>query len=128
MKEVVDFVERFGVTCQLPEHVINDVNLCLDEILNNLISYGYDDTSQHFISITLLFDGRTLLAELKDDANPFDPRRSPSRPDLQKQNQRGRKIGGLGLQFVNALMDEVDYTQVDGYNRTQLKKTVSSAK
>jgi anti-sigma regulatory factor (Ser/Thr protein kinase) len=124
MQKVVVFVERFGRDHGLPGNVVNDLNLCLDEILNNSISYGYDDDARHDISLTLLFDGDAVVAALQDDAKPFDPRLSGPRHfsgDLQS-----RKIGGFGLQFVNALMDEVDYTRADGYNYTKLKKRLYS--
>jgi serine/threonine-protein kinase RsbW len=124
MRKVVEFVEIFGKKYELPDTLINDLNLCLDEILNNTISYGYDDDAQHAISIKLSFDGRALVAELQDDARPFDPRRPVARQfsgDL-----RSRQMGGLGLHFVNALMDEVDYLRTGKYNHVKLKKRLES--
>jgi serine/threonine-protein kinase RsbW len=118
MSKVTEFVEVFGETHGLSRNAVNDMNLCLDELLNNTISYGYPDEARHSISIGLQIDGDALVAELQDDAKPFDPRRSRPRsgdPDR-------RRAGGLGLRFVNALMDEVDYVRADDYNRVRLKK------
>jgi serine/threonine-protein kinase RsbW len=125
LRKVAKFVEAFGKTHGLPDNVVNDVSLCLDELLNNTISYGYQDEGRHSISITLQIvslqiDGQALLAELQDDAEAFDPRRSRSR---RRSGDLGRRrAGGLGLQFVNALMDEVDYVRTDEYNQVRLKK------
>jgi serine/threonine-protein kinase RsbW len=120
LKKVVTFVEQFGASHGLPATVINDLNLCLDEILNNAISYGYDDDAQRLISISLSTDGGAVVAEVEDDAKPFDPRRTTSvRPSGDLRN---RSAGGLGLHFVNSLMDDVDYSWTGGYNRLTLKK------
>jgi two-component sensor histidine kinase len=34
--------------------VVNDLNLCLDEILSNTVSYGYLDRGHHDIMVTEL--------------------------------------------------------------------------
>src|SRR5262245_33607116 len=120
MQKVVEFVEGFGRRHNVPATVVNDLNLCLDEVLNNSISYGYDDEAQHHISISLYTDGRAVVAEVEDDAKPFDPRRA--HPACTSGDLRRRATGGLGLHFVNSLMDEVDYNCAGGYNRLKLKK------
>jgi serine/threonine-protein kinase RsbW len=120
MSEVAEFVEAFGQTHGLPGHIVNAMNLCLDELLNNTISYGYADESRHFISISLQIEGRAIVAALQDDARPFDPRRAPAR---RRSGDPGRRrTGGLGLRFVNALMDEVDYVRSGEYNQVRLRK------
>src|SRR5262245_62865488 len=40
MAKVVEFVDRFGATHSVPGEVSNAFNLCLDELLNNVISYA----------------------------------------------------------------------------------------
>ena len=51
---------------------------------------------------------------------PFDPRRA-SLAARSGTLDRPR-TGGLGLRFVNALMDEVDYVRSGQYNQVKLKK------
>ena len=120
MKKVVDLVDQFCAIQHLPRDIANDVNLCLDEILNNTISYGYDDQDEHSILVTLLVTGNWMIAEIKDDGKPFDPRQSA--PPNPLDGLQARRVGGVGLHFVNALMDEVDYVRKQGYNHVQLKK------
>jgi serine/threonine-protein kinase RsbW len=125
MSKVAEFVGAFGETHGLPGTVVNAMSLCLDELLNNTISYGYPDEGRHFISITLSISvqsGGALVAELRDDAEPFDPRRSRARPRSSELGRR--RAGGLGLRFVNALMDEVDYVRSGEYNQVRLTKTL----
>jgi serine/threonine-protein kinase RsbW len=123
LAKVVEFVERFGAEHGVAAHIVNDLNLCLDEILNNTITHGYnDDTAPHTISIALGCDGKSVWADIEDDAQPFDPHNVPE-PDLSA-DIRMRHPGGLGLRFVNALMDEVDYVRSGGYNRIRLGKSL----
>jgi anti-sigma regulatory factor (Ser/Thr protein kinase) len=96
------------------------MNLCLDELLNKTISYGYADADRHFISISLQIEGRAVVAALQDDARPFDPRRA--RVPQRFGGLDRPSAGGLGLRFVNALMDEVDYVRSGQYNQVKLKK------
>jgi anti-sigma regulatory factor (Ser/Thr protein kinase) len=125
MKKVVDFVDRFCAIHHLPRDIANDVNLCLDEILNNAISYGYDDQDEHSILVTLSVTGNWMIAEIKDDGKPFDPRQSA--PPNPLDGLQARRIGGVGLHFVNALMDQVDYVRKQGYNHVQLKKKLQTS-
>lgn len=122
LPRVVAFVEAFGRSQGLPVRAVNDLNLCLDELLNNTISYGYDGPVRRVISVSLSVDGGYLVAEIEDDARPFDPRRlvHPEPP----RDLANRKLGGLGLRLVNALMEVVDYRWSGGYNRTILKTSV----
>jgi serine/threonine-protein kinase RsbW len=120
LQKVVDFVENFSVSHDIPEGMSNDLNLCLDEILNNAISYGYEDQSEHSITITLSLAEGWLIAVIQDDGKPFDPRQAGSAPvqgTLQSQ-----QVGGLGLSFVKALMDEMDYERKGQYNILKIKK------
>lgn len=122
LKNVVPFVEAYGRDRGLPVLAVNKLNLCLDEILSNTIKYGYDGPAGGVISVSLSIDGHYLAAVIEDDARPFDPRRATP-PDLSA-DLATRKIGGLGLHFVNSLMDVVDYRRSDGRNRTTLKTTM----
>ena len=119
MAKVVDLVEEFGAAHDIPQAIRNDLNLCLDELLNNTISYGYDDKDHHSLLVTLsLTDGR-LIAEIQDDAKPFDPRQAS--PALEGSLQT-RKIGGAGLHFVKTLMDEVSYARMGRRNVMTIAK------
>lgn len=121
MTKVVDLVDRFGEAHRIPRTISNDLNLCLDELLNNTISYGYDDNGLHSIVVTLtLTDGR-LIAEIQDDGKPFDPREATSAP---KGGLQSRGIGGLGLHFVKTLMDEVGYMRADRKNVVTIAKSL----
>ena len=39
MAKVADLVDRFGAEHAIPQRVVDSMNVCLDELLNNTISY-----------------------------------------------------------------------------------------
>jgi anti-sigma regulatory factor (Ser/Thr protein kinase) len=122
---VVEFVERFGDRHDVPRAVVNDLNLCIDELLNNTISYGYDDCRQHRIVVDLsIADGR-LKAEIRDDGKPFDPRQPA--PVAKEASLRSRATGGLGLHFIKALMDDLVYKRVGAMNVVTISKRLGGA-
>lgn len=120
MVKVIEFVEKFGAAHGIPQAAINDLNVCLDELLNNTISYGYDDQAPHSISVDLMLAAGLLTADIKDDGKPFDPRKSTPKPS--RGTIQSRAVGGLGLHFVKTLMDEVGYMRMGRNNVVRLVK------
>lgn len=50
-------VASFGEVHRLPDKVLHAVTLALDEIVTNIISYGYDDQDDHRINLRLSLQG-----------------------------------------------------------------------
>jgi anti-sigma regulatory factor (Ser/Thr protein kinase) len=119
LETVVAFVDRFGSDRHIPGTVIHDLNLCLDELLNNTISYGYGDGHRHEIVVTLRLADDWLTAEIQDDGKAFDP--TVAAATVSKGALQSRKTGGLGIHFVKALVDQVEYRRAGALNRLTLK-------
>ena len=125
MAEVIEFVEKFGAAHGIPQAAVNDLNVCLDELLNNTISYGYDDQAPHSIAVDLTLAADLLIADIEDDGKPFDPRKNTLKPS--SGTIQSRAVGGLGLLFVKTLMDEVGYTRMGRNNVVRLVKRLREA-
>jgi sigma-B regulation protein RsbU (phosphoserine phosphatase) len=113
-------VASFGAEHGLDEQTIYRLNLALDELITNTISYGFDDEGEHQIVVRLWVTDGTLKAELQDDGQSFDPLSAPA-PDIEAPVET-RAIGGLGIHFVKSMMDHIDYHRVDGKNRLVMSK------
>ncbi len=94
--------------------------MALDEVLTNIIKYGYADERVHEISVKLMVEDGVLVAEIEDDGVSFDPLTLP-RPDVSSP-LRERQVGGVGIHFVRKLMHEVSYRRVANHNRLVFKK------
>lgn len=81
------------------------VNLCLEELVTNIIKYGLNATATRPIHVQIYQSGRSLEIFLKDDAPEFNPFTDAPAPDTQLDVEH-RPIGGLGIHFVKQLMDQ----------------------
>lgn len=115
---VDDFVSRH----RLPTRTAFELNLALDELLTNVISYGYTDEMQHEIHIRGSIVDDLIVIEIEDDGREFNPFEIKE-PDL-KASLVERPIGGLGIHLVRQMIDVVEYRRLDGKNIVVLKKSV----
>jgi len=122
MTKIVALVEDFGAKHLLPSEAINQLNLALDEVLNNVISYGYPDGKSSEIKVRLLYRPEEVCAEVHDEGCAFDPLQAGP-PDMSG-TVLTRKLGGVGIHFVKQLMDNVSYARVDNENRLMLTKKI----
>ena len=110
-----EMVEQFGEGNALPDRAVFNLNLCLDELITNIVGYAYGDEGRHSIRVRLTLDSGLLRTEVEDDGRPFNPLDAPP-PDLESDLET-REIGGLGLHFVKTLMDTVAYERDGAFNR-----------
>jgi len=114
-------LETFGEEEDINPAVIHAFNLCLDEIVTNIISYGFEDGADHEIALDIDRDGEWITAVVVDNGKEFNPLTDAKDPDLDASIE-DREIGGLGIFFLKQMMDELNYERVDGYNRLTMKK------
>lgn len=122
LDRLADSVEAFGEAHGLPAKLRFQIRLVLDELLTNIISYGYADEAEHDIDVRMGQQGRRLRFVLEDDARPFDPLTAQT-PDLGAEPAQ-RRIGGLGIHLVRTIMDRVAYERVGDTNRLILEKDI----
>src|SRR6185436_19483438 len=101
------------------------VNLALDELVTNVIKYGYDDADEHRIQVTVTVDGGLLTLSMDDDGKPFNPLEAPP-PDLDLPIEE-RPIGGLGVFIVRSLADSLAYRREQGHNILTLTKKLQAS-
>lgn len=118
-------LEDCGNDMELPQKCLFEINLGLDELFTNIISYGFEDDSDHRIKFSLAKDRETLVVQVEDDGKPFNPLEAAG-PKVS-QDLDSINIGGLGIHLVKKMMDAVDYQRVKGKNRLILKKCVAPA-
>ncbi len=109
----------------LPQKCLFEINLVLDELFTNIISYGFEDKSEHQIKFTLTKDKETLVVQVEDDGVPFNPLDVPG-PEVS-QDLDSINIGGMGIHLITKMMDDIDYQRVEGKNKLILKKCVDAA-
>ena len=103
----IEWFEVFALENKIPFAIIQKINIALDEILNNIISYGYKDKEVHEIEVGIELRSARLIIIINDDGMPFNPFKNDP-PDTMLSVEE-RMIGGLGIHLVKKLMDEYEY-------------------
>ena len=117
-------LEDCGDVMELPQKCLFEINLGLDEVFTNIISYGFDDGIEHQIKFSLAKEKETLVVQVEDDGKPFNPLEAAD-PELS-QDLDTVNIGGLGIHLVKKMMDDIAYQRVKGKNKLILKKCVAA--
>ena len=124
LREIGAAAEKIDAYCEaqgISAQIAYAVNLSIDEVLTNTISYGYDDDAKHRIDLTFRVDGETLVVVIVDDGRPFDSS-TEREPDVDATLEE-RALGGLGLFLVQQMMDEMTYERSDDRNVITLRKS-----
>ncbi len=121
---IAERIDAFCAAADVEPGVAYAVNLALDELLTNIVSYGYTDDEAHIVEIAVRRDGGALIVTIVDDSIEFDPRQVPETDTDAPLHERDP--GGLGLLLVNSMMDSVDYRREGGRNVTVLTKGLAA--
>ncbi|MFI5007521.1 MAG: SpoIIE family protein phosphatase [Solirubrobacterales bacterium] len=106
LAEIRDFVQEVGEKLLIPQRVLANTKLAVDEACTNVIKHGYRGDPGD-IEVAVTGNGRDFSIAIRDRGKSFDLRNVAS-PDL-KMYVETRKRGGLGVFLMNQLMDEVRY-------------------
>ncbi len=73
LERLAGIVDAFFARNGLPAKLAFSVNLALDELVTNTVSYGYDDAERHMIEVRIKHDGDILSIDLEDGAKAYNP-------------------------------------------------------
>ena len=116
--KVIDGIDTFCRELPVPLTPSRKLKIVLDEVLNNIISYGYRDDHTHEVRIEVdpISDG--IVIRIMDDGIPFNPLDlDEPKTDLPVDE---REIGGLGVHLVKGMVDDSTYQRKDDLNILRL--------
>ena len=108
-------IEEFARQEQLPDELIFKLNLILEELGLNAMTYG----GASIVRIVIASDADRLTIEVSDDGGAFDPLNDAPRPDVNAALE-DRSVGGLGIHLVRRLTDDVSYRREGHRNHLTL--------
>ena len=114
LTHVIQVVNVFLEPRGLQSKLIYAVNLILEEILMNIVKYGYDDENSHEIEVEIGVEEGEVALTVIDDGKEFNPLTIP-RPDRSK-SAMDRIEEGLGLQFVRHMRNAMEYRRENDKN------------
>ncbi|MDD2511353.1 MAG: ATP-binding protein [Syntrophomonas sp.] len=121
---LAEAIELWGKENGIPGKALFQLNLALDELLTNTITYAYPEGGEHEILLRLVPEGeKELQIEIRDDGLAFNPLEVKA-PDI-KQDIDERPIGGLGIHLVRQMIDEIEYQRENGQNILLMRKSLN---
>jgi len=115
---LLDSVEAWGQAVDLPPKALFRLNLVLEELATNIVSYGYKDRPDGVVDVNVVDDGALVTLTLRDRAAEFDPFKSAPKADLDEPDVRTRRVGGLGVHFVKQVANSYAYRRAQEENET----------
>jgi anti-sigma regulatory factor (Ser/Thr protein kinase) len=119
-------LEQFGKALGLSKRCVFELNLALEELFTNIISYGLTNSARHCIKIDIRRRGKELIVRIEDDGIPFNMVDSIG-PDTRCSLEE-RDVGGLGVLLAKKVMDEIVYKRCGNANVLTMKKTILKKK
>jgi serine/threonine-protein kinase RsbW len=104
----------------LPARVAFQLDLCLSELVTNVISYAYPGTPRPVDAVAVRFTrrGSEVVVEIVDRGVAFDPSAYVPAP-LPKSLEEGG-VGGRGLRLVRQYAGALHYQRDGEFNRLEL--------
>jgi serine/threonine-protein kinase RsbW len=116
-------LETLGEKIGLSKKLVFEINLALDELFTNIISYGFSDEDEHTIKVTITPQNDEICLCIEDDGIPFNPIEFDT-PDVACSVENC-KVGGLGIHIIRKLMDDICYQRCGDKNILTLKKNLA---
>ncbi|HEX2865810.1 MAG TPA: ATP-binding protein [Ignavibacteriales bacterium] len=107
-----DFTKSAARKCGFTEETVDKIALAVDEACTNVIKHAYKYSPEGDIIVNISVNHNKMAVSITDHGTNFDPALVPE-PDVKKY-YRQHKIGGLGIYLMRKLMDEVNFSSVQG--------------
>jgi anti-sigma regulatory factor (Ser/Thr protein kinase) len=107
-------LDQFSTQNSLPIPDLAKLHVAIEEILTNIISYGYDPGQSGTIRIRFALESSALCVEVEDDARPFNPMKAPEVDISLPLDQK--PIGGLGVHLIRNNVDSLSYRRAGKRN------------
>ena len=118
------FIEAMCAQWKIGGEEQQKINLAMEEIVANIINYGYKDKKEHAINISANFKNKVLSIRIEDDALAFNPLEHKHDLGLNKPIVE-RDPGGLGIFFVKKMMDRIEYRYDGKHNILIIEKMIN---
>lgn len=114
--EIINAITSCPEMADIPENVRFKVNLCVEEIEENILTYS----GTRWVEVCVERTDEKLEITFRDGGIEFNPLEKED-PDINAGIEE-RQIGGLGIFLCKQMMDEVHYDFIDKTNILSIVK------
>ena len=123
IRQLVEEFAGFCADAGLPDSLRRRFQVALDEVVSNVARHARP--ADGLVEVAFESAADTVTVTVEDGAPAFNPLGVP-RPDTTAPLEF-RKAGGVGIEVVRGLLDEVRYERVGGRNRLTMVDRPSRA-
>ena len=105
-EQLTSFAKEHGIQ----ERESQIVGLAAEEIVANIITYGYRHNHKNYIDVSLKKTDKALILRIRDDGMPFDP--------TKYEFDNDDNYSTSGIQLISKLTDKMTYMRVLNLNNT----------
>ncbi len=118
------WLDAIAVEQQFPEQLVFALQVCLEELLTNIVRHGGAESSGNLsdvqlpplnVEITICTSAQSVSMTIEDDGKPFDIASAPAQRIDRPLDEL--QPGGLGIQLVRNFASSIAYTQAGLGNR-----------
>jgi len=115
INKLAKFVEKLAEEWNLSPKSSFNLNLVLEEIVSNIILYGYENYFENTIEIDIEFLQNKMQITVSDNAKEFNPLLK-NEIDVNATSLEEREIGGLGIHFLKQTASMINYKRQNNMN------------
>ena len=105
-EQIIEFAKKHNV----PIRESSIVGLAAEEMVDNIVLYGYKKEKRSYIDVNMKLIDDTLLLRIRDDGVPFDP----TKYDFDENENYSTD----GIKLIKNLTDKVSYMRILNLNNT----------
>ena len=106
-------IDAFLKECQVPSSTAFDVNVCCEELMNNIAQYSKGRIVNKSFDLHMQVNKEGIFVTLKDAGKPFDPIKAGKMADSSTDNTDNKH---LGLRLVTHIIPDITYKYMYGQN------------
>ena len=113
------WIKKLALHHSIPVDLQNSINLCLEEVVSNVIRHGYCGEADRSVLIRFSNPRKGYFVfTVEDEAPHFNPLIVPELPEISpRENIR---IGGQGIRLVRRFTDALEYEPMPTGNRLSM--------
>lgn len=119
LRELAEALGQWCANTGVPDDAAFKLDLVIDELVSNIIKYGYKMRPDGRIEVRVRRAGNDLVLSLRDAGEPFERTAAPP-PQIDTPIEE-RTVGGLGLHFVRTLASQWETQRIGRINETEVR-------
>ncbi|MEN8194620.1 MAG: ATP-binding protein [Bacteroidota bacterium] len=117
-------IKAFCLKEHLQTNIMDSIEICLMEALNNVIKHSYKGRPGNKIDILVGITTNSIEIDIMETGLPRTNFKKPTL-EFNHDDLNSAPEGGMGLYIIDSLMDSTSYSSQNGLNITSFSKNLN---